>query len=310
MKQRLFFIIFTMFILGTLLLAGCGKTEEKILTPDDMEPLYYTNETDLPADAYYIVREEEDKKGNKIIKYYPMLFAKKTYTEVNTYPVGSDPHRITWVNYNIDEGLIPTMYAGDKMIYKSSTTIPVIYSLEKFFDDGYTLGVAGLTQDLSKNYRFTENSITMSTSDAAGFSTLEAESIYLVSVGDTRITPANITESGTVSGLNLMEKYDCDIRTGTEKIAAVLTCNIHAFSSAETYLFGEFTFITEHIAELHIPEYVTTGYYNINGGGFYRYIADENISSYKELKENDYNKTIYFRLTYNQLSFHWPDYYR
>lgn len=288
---------------------GCGsepvEEEETYLTPDDIENVYYLSEEELPDDMVYIVRtsteQVTDKDGNveevEVTKYYPIYYAVET--NCGNQPEGNagvTPDRIMWVNYNIDEGYIPTMYPGDKLIYKSHTFIPTKYSLEKFYDNGYTLGVALLGQDLSGNYRYDPEdyeSFVMTTSDAVGFESLEGvESIYLVAVGENRVTPINVSTSGTITGLNLMEKYACDIRTGTERIDATLTCNIHEFSSAETYWFGSFSFISPHIAELNVPDYVTTGYYNINNLGIFRYIKEEGVD-YHDLSFEDYNETIF-----------------
>lgn len=304
-------------LIAAFSLTACvnNKAEEEVYpTPDDFEPMFYTNEADLPENAYYITHSvvewvEDKKTGEKTkveyTKYYPLLQSEKTYTEKRSDYAGYDFNRVTWVNYNIDEGLIPTMYAGDKLIYKSSTYIPTKYALEKFFDNGYTLGVCGLKQDLSTNYAYVSGGadkggtgFVLSTSDAAGFESLEAESIYFVYVDDTYVTPSNVSLSGTITGLNLMQKYNCDIRTGTEKIAATLTCNARYFSSAETYMFGAFTFITPIIAELNIPEYVSTGYYEINDAGFFRYVADNpNVTDWHNVTADMCNKTIY---TYNE----------
>jgi len=328
-KHKYLLMLLTM--LATVLFAACGQKQTENVaaykTPDDFAPIYYLSEAELPNDMYYIVRTETEtqvaKDGTEteieVTKYYPIYAAvEKNFTDVYESSVGFNSNRIMWVNYNVDEGLIPTMYPGDKMIYKSATYIPTKYALEKFFDNGYTLGVCGLTQDLSSNYRYysakkdsNKKGHTMTTSDAVGFDGLEATSIYFVALGELgevgtiaenatpasyeRVSPVNVSLSGTIAGLKLMNVYACDIRTGTEKIAANLTCNVHYFSSAENYMFGSFSFITEHIAEIHIPDYVTTGYYNMNGVGMFRYLKDE--TDYKSLQASDYNKTIY---TYNE----------
>lgn len=303
MKRRIISILALTLVAATTLtfFSGCSfaaSEEEGYLTPDDYEPTYYLSEEELPEDAYYIVREETDNDGNAITKYYPLLAAETTFTDVRDKYAGFDADRVVWVNYNLDEGLIPTMYATDKLIYKSSTYIPTSYALEKFFDNGYTFGVAGLEQDLSGNYKYVSNGnsgkgYVMTTSDATGFDAVSADSIYFVAVGDTRVSPTNVSSSGTITGLELMETYPCDIRTGTEKLAAEMLCNVHYFSSAETYMFGSFTFITDIIAELNVPGYVTTGYFRIGEGGFFRYVADESITDYHTLSEDDYNATIY-----------------
>lgn len=320
MKRKIISILLISAMIATACFStGCSKkgedpasTEEIDLskqadydTPDDFTPFSYATEEELPEDNFYIVHTEKVKEKGKtkeITSYYPIYNAEHTYDGMNDSPAGEDPTRIMWVNYNIDEGLIPTFYPGDKLIYKSSTSIPTTYSLEKFYDDGYTIGVSGLKQDLSNNYQYSVDTggFVMSTSDAAGFDGLKADSIYLVSVGEDRVTPQNVSTSGTVTGLELMHAYACDIRTGTEKVAATMTANIHVFSSAENYLFGAFTFITDHIAEIEIPDYVTTGYYNMNGLGMFRFLKTE--ESYKDLDEVDYNDVIY---TYDE-NYHTP----
>ena len=277
------------------------------LTPEDFTPNFYLSEDELPEDAYYIAHDvteyKTDKDGNQeeihYTQYFPLLQAEVTYDEKRESYAGYDFNRVVWVNYSKDEGLIPTMYKDDRLIYKSSTFIPTKYALEKFFDNGYTLGVCGLVQDLSENYRYyssEDNGMgrVLSTSDAAGFDGLEADSVYLVQVGDKRVTPANVSMSGTVTGLNLMEAYDCDIRTGTERILANLKCNVHYFSSAETYMFGAFTFITPIIAQLNIPKYVSNGYYEINGGGLFRFAGnDASITDWHQFNADLCNSTIY-----------------
>lgn len=263
--------------------------------PDDFEPTYYVTEEELPGSAYYIVHKEGDET-----RYYPLLNIEKTYSKERTSVEGSDSSRVCWVNYNIDEGLIPTMHKGDQMIYKSETYIPTEYYLEKFFDEGYTFGVSGLYQDASGNYRYNKKKCdTMSTSDVAGIENLDADSIYIITIDDTPLDPTMISPSGTITGLNLMQSYKVDIRTGTEQVLSTLTCNIHYFTSAETYKFTEFSFISEHVAELSVPDYAKTGYYSL-GGGFFRYIADD--TDYHALSEDDYNHTIYVYSEKNKIT--------
>ena len=160
----------------------------------------------------------------------------------------------------------------------------------------------GLAQDTSGNYRYYGKNSTnsmleshvMTTSDAVGFDGMDdVETLYLAQVGDQRVTSLNVSPSGTVTGLEKNKEYECDVRAGTKKVPVKLTANIHYFSSAETYFFGSFTFITPEIAQINIPSYVMTGYYNIGAAGFFRYIADESVTDWKEVETSAYNDTIY-----------------
>lgn len=294
MKKKILALILA--VSSVAVLSGCGKKDTAEITPETVKPVQYTDETAMPADTFYIVHKTK-KSGNV---YYPLLIANSSFSEAREDIAGADPSRIEWVNYNGDEGQIPTMRKGDSIIYKSSTSVPLEYTLEKFFDGGYTFGVAGLYQDESSKYRYTSvnnsgSGITQPTSNAIGFDSLEADSIYFASYKNGKknieIDPSNVSLSGTIKGLKKGKTYECDIRTGTEKMTANLTANIHYFSSAETYKFNNFEFITEHIAKIATPKYLTTGYYNLNGAGFFRYVADNKKVS--ELKAEDYNETIY-----------------
>lgn len=295
MKKKILALIFA--VSSIAVLSGCGKKDTAEITPETVKPVQYTDETAMPADTFYIVHKTK-KSGNI---YYPLLKANASFTEARTDIAGADSSRIEWVNYNGDEGQIPTMRKGDSIIYKSSTSVPLEYTLEKFFDGGYTFGVAGLYQDASGKYRYTNkdnnggSSLTNPTSDAVGFDALEADSIYFASYKNgkktVKIEPSNVSLSGTVKDLKRGKQYECDIRTGTEKMKAMLTANIHYFSSAETYKFNNFEFITEHVAKITTPSYITTGYYNLNGAGFFRYVDGKTKVS--KLKAKDYNKTIY-----------------
>ena len=227
-------------------LSGCGNkdvTEDTSVSQEvyAYDGISYTDESELPEDAFYIVHETASGTV-----YYPLASAETTFESANGGPTGYDPSRIEWYLVS-EENYIPTMYVGDSVIYKSGTYIPLEYSLEKFFDEGYTFGVSGLAQDSSGNYKYTSTSCSLlSNSTAAGLSTLETEdvqSIYFVSAEDssgdaTVLSGENISLSGTVKGLTCGETYTCDIRTGTEKVTGTITCDTHYYSSAETYLFS------------------------------------------------------------------------
>ena len=53
----------------------------------------------------------------------------------------------------------------------------------------------------------------------------------------------------------------------------------------------DFDYITDQIVRINVPEYMTTGYYECNGAGAFRYLKEE--TDYKGLLPGDYNDTIY-----------------
>lgn len=306
MKKKICMILLSS-VMAFSVLTGCGgsnqkqeqEEEQSINIYDEDLQQYFLTEEELPDNMYFIVREK-GKGKKKETRYYPLYQAPNTFGgATDEEGLVENPSRIVWVNHDDNEALIPTMYEGDKIIYHSTTNIPSTYKLEKFFDDEYTFGMAGLYVDRSGNCRYDANNggTTLENSDAYNLDTLSAETIYFVSTLEDkkgakakRITETRISDSGTVMGLEPMKQYLCDIRTGTVSNPMVLTSNIHMFSSAEGYKFSNFKFISEHIAQINFPEYVTTGYYML-GDGFFRYVKkDQNP---KKLKAEDYNETIY-----------------
>ena len=291
--------VLSLFLAATFaatLFSACGKKgieqQKEYKTPEDFTPKFYTEEKELPDDAYFIRHKTKDG-----YQYYPLATPENTFdgTAQSNY-AGFDDTRIVWLNYNVDEGLVPILGKGDDLIYKSTKSIPNKYALEKFFDRGYTIGVSGLKKDTSGNYAYVSAKSSgtgrvLTTTDAAGFDGLDAESIYLNKLDKTKISDANVSSSGTITGLKRMRTYKADIRTGTEQITTGLTCNAHLFVSAETYLFGEFEFLTPATAKLSFPEYATDGYYTIGGKNFFRYVKDGSMKS--KLSASDANKQIY-----------------
>lgn len=77
------------------------------------------------------------------------------FTEARTDIAGADPSRIEWVNYNGDEGQIPTMRKGDSIIYKSSTSVPLEYTLEKFLMADIRLVLQDCIRMRPGKYRYT-----------------------------------------------------------------------------------------------------------------------------------------------------------
>lgn len=298
MKKK---IIIALMVMCAVSLAGCGsKKKEKA---PEYEPTYYTSEEELPENQFYIAHTETNDDGEERTIYYNLSTAESTISEANTTACGSDNSRMLFLGYQTTEKLVPTFYEGDKLIYKSKTNIPLSYSFEKFFDNGCSLGVTGLYMDASGNYRYdSSNCRVVEFSDASGLASISADSIYFTAVtkldedgnaedDPLRIDTTRVNTNGVVSGLDAGSTYTCDFRTGTEKITVNMTANVRMLSSAETYMSSRFEFITDYIAEIEMPEYLTSGYYTINNNGIFRFVAKG--KSLDDLTEKDYNETIY-----------------
>jgi hypothetical protein len=252
-------------------------------------PVFYISLEDVPSGCYCVAH---DVSAGTI--YYPLYDAAETFSSSQKDAEGPDPERLFWVKDDVDEMYIPTMYAGDRIIYKSSTVIPDKFYVERFKDGGYTIGIAGLQEDYSGHYSYDDSDTSLEPdSDTIPFENLEADTILLLKVGEQTLTVdnENVSESGTVLGLEKDVTYPSDVRVGTESLSAEFTANIHYFPSFETYVTAKYEFINEYVIELETPYYLSTGYYSINNYGYFRYLeAGQDASA---LIAEDYNSPYY-----------------
>lgn len=293
-KKAIAFMLVTACI--TTMFTACGKGKDSDTeTAATVTPIVYADESEIPTDTYCIAHKEVSKNGDASVVYYPLYAADTTAKTDYDHAKGYQPERYFWVRKNQDEGIIPTMYPGDKLIFKSATETPLQYSMEKFFDDGYTVGVAGLKKNSAGKYQFDTGDEDCRTMPFSNAKTIEGVGDDVIMVfnkyGNTEVTSENVSDTGTLAGLDQDKEYNFDIRIGTKSNKISLPADIHLFVSAETYLMKDFDYITDQIVRINIPEYMTTGYYECNGAGVFRYLKEE--TDYKDLLPGDYNDTIY-----------------
>lgn len=304
MKKKLICIALAAAMCASIF-TGCGKKkaqtqEKKILTPDDMEPDYYTDEENIPSGTYCIAHKAGKNKKDMTVRYYP-LYQADSFGKPDNGATGPDGSRYFWLNYNKDEGKLPTMYPGDRIVYKSDQNIPDSYTIEKFFDEGYTIGVGGIYEsDIGKPAINLEEDgcYICKTSDARILrkmktkdSDSEKSEIIFNAINGKELKMDNIDAAGMVSGLKEGKTYEFDLRLGTQSYPTKLKANIHEFMLGETYKYKSFDYVTDTMIRVNLPDYLTTGYYEINGAGAFRFLKTE--TSYKDLTARDYNDFIY-----------------
>lgn len=200
---------------------------------------------------------------------------------------GANPKRYMIVHDIQEEGRIPVMFWDDVFIFRSKNGIPDKYVIERFKDDGYTLGISGLTTNGKSPYYQCSKASFNDFSDTMDLLKLGASEIYILSVGERPLTDEYISPAGTVLGLVKDARYECDIRTGTEKKNAVFTADVHLYTCYERFLSNDFRFTEDGEIAVGFPEQLPSGYYNINNQGLFRYISKDDCD--KALSEIDYN---------------------
>jgi hypothetical protein len=196
-----------------------------------------------------------------------------------------------WFTSSSDDS-IPTLYEGDKLLYISQSSVPEEIEWERFADYGYSIGVSNMESDTSGHCYISNpegkgfTSYVYKLSDANqvnSFSTISR--LYLDKVGNTSVTADNITDGGTVKNLTKDNEYVCEFYTGTYYQDFALTANVHTFGTLETFTTYNYKFLHSNCIEITIPSWFKSGYYYINGKGFFRYVTS--------LDETIYDKTAY-----------------
>ena len=259
---------------------------EQASEPEGYAPIEYHNAQEIPEGSYCIAHTNDDGS----VTYYPIYPAYGSYymVEAAAGAAVAQPERFMWTRIGYDDSAIPTMHQGDTLVFKSADAIPEAFTFERYSDEGYTIGVAGLVKANSGNYLYDlEKSYVNETSDTVGLKTLGASQVYIVSAGNVRVSPSTVSATGTIKGLKRNENYYCDVRTGTESITAAFRADSHLFVSLEQYKLASFYFSAKHTIEIGMESTMPTGYYSVNNAGLFRYVASKDEG--KTLSASDYN---------------------
>ena len=198
-----------------------------------------------------------------------------------------DYPRSIWISSDEDKQ-IPTLKAGDQLIFVSKDEVPESFVFERFADYGYTIGVSNLMMDQGGHYYLPYLDVEEEykyyidlKSDARELTSLsEVPKLYLDQVGKEKITKEKVSDGGTVLGLTKDQTYTCEFYTGTYYQDFNLKANIHSFGSMERFISHEYTFMHSNFIAIEIPDYFVSGYYFVNGVGLFRYVTGEDEETY------------------------------
>jgi len=257
------------------------------------KPTSFCNVNDLESGRAYVwhhdggsIEEDLEKAAERDV-YFTCItgdynFKNQELEEVVQYP------RSIWIESGVDDS-IPTVGAGDYLIYVSKTEVPDGIVFERFADYGYTIGVSNMIKDSSGHYYIQFASTDEddykyyidTKSDANQVAELDPiTKLYLDKVGKVKVREDTVSDGGTVLGLKKDKTYICEFYTGTFYQDFRMTANIHSFSSLERFVSYDYEFMHSNFIVIKIPEYFKSGYYFVNGVGLFRYVSGEDVSKY------------------------------
>ena len=294
--------IVSILITGILMLSLCGcdnpfAEDEPEATPDPYAITVYTVDT-LEDDTYYIHHRDE---FYKIGQYAPSFLDDSDEGHVYKLPINwdgtptpeGDKQRSFFYEKDKSELLIPTMYADDEIVYKTSAPMEGDIEWERFADGGYTFPVRGLSLNgynkvIFENWYFNipKDSALVESIPRASSSDQEDENgdrvlnLYtLNSIDSTPLTAEMITDYGTIKDPALYfdkgydAEYTLDFYLGTNLIRTSLSPNWRIFYNFENYWTDAIEHSDNGYIVLKIGTSFKTGYYKVNSSGMFRYVA-------------------------------------
>ncbi|MCR5338735.1 MAG: hypothetical protein K6E75_09265 [Lachnospiraceae bacterium] len=203
--------------------------------------------------------------------------------------------RIVWFEEDGDKH-IPTVTDKDAILFLSKDTVPEEIVFERFADNGYSIGVAGMQADKGGHFYIPYTELGEDTyryhidpqSDAAALMAFEGiDRLFLDKVGEERVTEDNVSDGGVVEGLNKRKAYGCQFYTGTYYQDYQLSANVRTFTSMERFVSFDYEFLHANCIRLQIPEYFKSGYYLVLGKGLIRYVSSEDEGVYNGQATDD-----------------------
>ena len=263
----------------SILLSGCGGLirETGNAGPETTDIDIVKKMEEVEDGGFYILRNDS----------YERLYAyDANYDRTDKEKQGdTDSQKTLW--YREDWSKVPTMYKGDKLIYKTSQNLDETFSLERFEYVGYTVGISNLKRTASGRYSFTksaeENNINQK-SDAKQLETIPTETGIIDKIGGAFLRDGNISSGGCIIGLEKDKMYKAEVYAGTFLQEFNLTADTIALTSMEYYETVDYSFMQSQLLEIHFPEHFNSGYYLVDGYGLVRYV---NGTSYD--KDTDFN---------------------
>lgn len=256
-------------------ITGCGKKEEEIIY--ELTPV---TADDLEAGNFYV------KNGDSFFK---LPSGTRTYSDKELIAKEASTDRM--ILFGQDDVFIPTLYKDDQLIYCTDNTIPNAFVWERYYDNGYTLGISHLYSNDANRYASEKINVKADSSISLALTDISDEETVIIDKIDAKtVNNTMISDAGTITGLSAGKSYKVDAYVGTKYIEANVTADTHAFSSYELYETSNYSFDQSNFIILNIPNYFRSGFYYINGTGMVRYA---NVTREEGVSAVNFNSPYY-----------------
>lgn len=273
--RKKYIYLASLLALTALTATGCKKKEEAPAAPTE-QALTAVSVNDLQAGSYYVKNSGDFYELP--LEGVSFDMSKQVESTDNTLNGMTRPEENRIVDFVYKDGAIPTMYKNDQLVFKSTGNVPS-FTWERFLDQGYSLGVYGLSANSAGKVQFSQDSSGCEAESSVVKSLLaQQEAGYDISngfvidkVNGTAITKDNLRTGGIIAGLTKDAIANCDAYIGTTLVSISATADTQIFTSFELYTTDDYSNSPDGYAIVTIPDYLKSGYYLINNAGLVKY---------------------------------------
>lgn len=279
-------------------ITGCSVVRKDLLNEDITSKTATCNSKELYDGQFYVWHDEQQSNIEKDINCDQSKF--KDYNYNIFRPVYMDENKLEdeEVIMVLDENdeKIPTLHPGDKLVYYSTSKIPLTLNFAKYYDHGYSIGLYHLTEVMkySGQYIISDASYVKKGSSVERIGSLfsDCDKVSIAKVGDVNLTYENLSEAGTIKGLIEGNSYEVNAYAGTLRYTLnAAAADTHIFSKMGDYEAYSYSFVGNGVMIIDIPSYFKSGYYTINKMGLFKYVANESDTNFNEdIDKDEYNK--------------------
>lgn len=323
-KYKILLTMLSTLVIGSMVLTGCKKNEGEETPTYELTPV---TQDALESGCYYVKDGDNFYKlptGNKNFEDSfgsAYIYSSDTSTEEVNIDEEASEIDYDYLNdetrtlmYGPDDVCIPTLYSDQSLVYVTSDTVPDLYNFERFYDQGWSLGMynlsvidSGKVQGNVATENFYEGSDLKNQLLNSG--EVSADDILTFdSINGKNVTGDMVTNIGTISGLKKNEGYPVKLYIGSkcipfEKVAA----DIHYFSGFEKYTSNQYDYSESGYVTVKVPSELLSGYYYINGVGLVKYVKGNSTDNI-DLEKEDFNIPFYYtdesghQYTYNDIN--------
>ena len=149
------------------------------------------------------------------------LYSIMTSSKLHRIPDAADPEN-RLLAFGRDDTLTPTLYEDSTLVYKAAgnETIPSRFTIERFKDEGWTLGVLHLS-DSAGNRKVRVSAVSRNFYPTSSFTDIKAQpgdDIIIDQIGGSPLTSDMLSSAGTIKDLQKDAYYQVDAYRGSDYI--------------------------------------------------------------------------------------------